>query len=345
MNQFRNDRERRLRALWRLLFQYALYRYLAAILVGIFTFIALAVSEGTSLGEATTTPHTLSPALWATSYMVSLLAAVVSVWLAGRFLDHRPFSGFGLQLDRTWWFDLCFGLALGALLMTAIFSVELAAGWVTVTGTFEVASQGDSFALAIGLPLVAFVCVGFYEELLSRGYQLQNMAEGLNFPSLGPKGAVLLAWVLSSVVFGLLHLANPNASLVSTASITFAGLLLGTGYVLTGRLAIPIGIHITWNFFQGNVFGFPVSGIEPIGATFVSIDQGGPPLFTGGAFGPEAGLLDPAVSIVGSLLIWLWVRAHSGKAGIQSSIAEPPAGVVKPAQGGSHDGPIQESRT
>ncbi|MCA1740534.1 MAG: CPBP family intramembrane metalloprotease, partial [Actinobacteria bacterium] len=160
----------------------------------------------------------------------------------------------------------------------------------------------------------------------------QNMAEGLNFPSLGSKRAVLLAWVLSSAIFGLLHLANPNASLSSTVNITFAGLLLGAGYVLTGRLAIPIGLHIAWNFFQGNVFGFPVSGIGPIGATFISIEQGGPTLFTGGAFGPEAGLLDPAASLVGSLLIWLWVRARSGKADIQSSIAEPPgakAEVVK----------------
>ena len=345
MNQFRSYREKRLRAFWRLLLQYALYRYIAVVLVGSSTFILLAVSEGMSLREATAAPRTVSPALWTISYVASLVAAVASVWLAGRFLDRRPFSGFGLRLDRIWWLDLCFGLVLGALLMTAIYCVELAAGWVTVTDTFEVTSEGDSFALAIVIPLVAFVCVGFYEELLSRGYQLQNMAEGLNFPSLGPKNAVLLAWVLSSVVFSLLHLANPNASLVSTANITFAGLLLGTGYVLTGRLAIPIGIHITWNFFQGNVFGFPVSGIGPIGATFVSIAQGGPPLLTGGAFGPEAGLLDPAASLIGSLLIWLWVRARSGTANIQVSIAEPPAGVVKPAQEGSPDTPAPETRT
>jgi hypothetical protein len=119
---------------------------------------------------------------------------------------------------------------------------------------------------------------------------------------------------------------------ISTLSITFAGLLLGTGYVLTGRLAIPTGLHITWNFFQGNIFGFPVSGLEPLGATFISIEQGGPTLFTGGAFGPEAGLLDPAATIVGSLLIWLWVRARSGDGRLELSIAESPSDRAKEAK-------------
>ena len=177
--------------------------------------------------------------------------------------------------------------------------------------------------------MVLFLCVGIYEELLSRGYQLKNMAEGLNYPGIGPRGAILLAWILSSSVFGLAHLANPGSTLVSTVNIAFAGLLLGVGYVLTGSLAIPIGLHITWNFFQGNVFGFPVSGMDDIGATFFEISQGGPTSITGGAFGPEAGLVDIISSVVGSFLIVLWVRFRSGKATLETSIAEPPVQKTK----------------
>jgi membrane protease YdiL (CAAX protease family) len=332
-NPFLNEQERRLRAFWRLLLQYVLFSNGAVVLAGVFGLASLASLEGVGLGEDPSKSLAASPAFRTTSYVAaSLVATLVSVWLAGRFFDRRPFSGFGLRFDRVWWLEFCFGLALGALLMTTIFFVELAAGWITVTGTFETVGNGRPFSLAILLPLVVFVCVGFYEELLSRGYQLQNMAEGLNFPTLGPRGAILLAWLLSSALFGLLHLANPNASLISTLSITFAGLLLGTGYLLTGRLAIPIGLHITWNFFQGNVFGFPVSGLEPLSATFVSIEQGGPSLFTGGAFGPEAGLLDPAATIVGSLLIWLWVCTRSGDGRLKLSIAEPPRGRAEEAK-------------
>ncbi len=322
---FYNGYERRLRAFWRLLFQFVLYM-LGEVVLGGLVLLGFILAGGMEFGEETISRVVSSPAFLATGGVASLVAVLVSVWITGRFFDRRPFSGFGLRLDREWWLDLGFGLCLGALLMTAIFLIELTAGWIEVTGTFK-SPVGMSFFPTILAPMVLFLCVGVYEELLSRGYQLTNMAEGLNYSGLGPRGAVVLAWVLSSSLFGLLHLANPNATLVSTINIAFAGLLLGTGYVLTGRLGISIGLHITWNFFQGNVFGFPVSGTDDLGAKFISIEQGGPTLFTGGVFGPEAGLLDLAATIVGSLLIWLWVRARSGKATLQTSIAEPPEGT------------------
>jgi uncharacterized protein len=186
-----------------------------------------------------------------------------------------------------------------------------------------------SFFLAIVAPMVLFFCTGISEELVFRGYQLKNIAEGLNFSRVGPKRAILLAWILSSTVFGLLHLTNPNATAISAINIAVTGLLLGVGYLLTGRLAISIGLHMSWNFFEGNVFGFPVSGLEPVGAEFISIEQGGPLLWTGGAFGPEAGLVDIAVSVIGSLLILLWVRARSGRVALQTSLAEPPTSQVE----------------
>ncbi|QIN77825.1 CPBP family intramembrane metalloprotease [Rubrobacter marinus] len=324
MGFFVNEHERRPRAPWRLLFQVFVY-FAVQLAFGVLALAVLALASGGSseppgggigLGS--------SPLALVLGGLLSLVAALVSVWLAGRFLDRRPFSGFGLGLSREWWIDLGFGLLLGAVLMTSIFLVELAAGWVRITGTFATGGGTSSFPLAILAPLVLFLCVGFGEELVSRGYQLKNMAEGLDYPGIGPRGAILLAWVLSSSVFGLAHLANPGSSLVSTINIAFAGLLLGVGYVLTGRLAIPIGLHITWNFFQGNVFGFPVSGMDDIGASFIEISQGGPTFLTGGPFGPEAGLVDIVASVAGSLLIVLWVRLRSGKATLQTSIAEPP---------------------
>jgi membrane protease YdiL (CAAX protease family) len=168
--------------------------------------------------------------------------------------------------------------------------------------------------------LVVFGLVGFYEEAFSRGYGLKNLAEGLNLPFLGPRGAVVAAWVISSVFFGVGHAMNPHTSVISTLGVTAAGLQLGLGYVLTGRLGIPVGLHFSWNFFQGNVFGFPVSGRD-FGASFLGISQGGPGVWTGGAFGPEAGLLGFLACLLGGLLIILWVRGMYGPLGLLSDIA------------------------
>jgi uncharacterized protein len=312
------------RALWRLIGQFAVFVVATTLLTSLlaiswFFVSAPEVASGNAARSAAD-----SPALLFIGSLASLLSAFFSVWLAGRVLDRRPFVDFGFRLDGGWWLDCLFGMVLGALLMTTIFLIELGLGWVTVEGAFETVEPGRRFALAILLPAGIFVCVGVYEETLSRGYQLRNAAEGLNYPVLGPHGAVLLAWVLSSIFFGALHAANPNATTVSTLNIAMAGLMLGFGYVLTGELAIPIGLHITWNFFQGSVFGLPVSGLRPVGATFLSTEQGGPTLWTGGPFGPEAGLLGPAAMILGGLLIAVWVRLRSGNLSVHTPIAEGP---------------------
>jgi membrane protease YdiL (CAAX protease family) len=250
---------------------------------------------------------------------ISLVATLITVWLAGRFLDRRRFADFGLHMHGNWWIDFCFGLALGALLMGLVFLTEWAAGWVALAGFLQPASTGLPFIPGILVSLTAYVCVGIYEELQSRGYHLKNLAEGLGF--IKPKGAIIFATLLSSAVFGILHAGNPNASFISTFNIFLAGLFLALGYILTGELAIPIGLHITWNFFQGNVFGFPVSGTKA-GATFIAIEQGGSDLITGGAFGPEGGLIGITAMILGSILMVLWMRVRYGQVAILEKLVK-----------------------
>ena len=325
MGPFFDESTGRLRALWRLLLQYLTYRILVPLLVNLLAVAWLLTGSGQrASGGLDASALAGAPAIPLIGSVAGLIGALLSVWLAGRFLDRRPFADFGFHLNGGWWLDLFFGMALGALLMTVVFLAELGLGWVTVTGAFESLVPGMPFWLAILIPAALFLCVGFYEELISRGYQLRNAAEGLNLPGLGARNAVLLAWLLSSAFFGYLHATNPNATLLSTVNVALAGLMLGCGYVLTGELAIPIGLHITWNFFQGVVYGFPVSGLRVGGATFLSLDQGGPDLWTGGPFGPEGGLFGPAAMISGVFLTILWVRLRRGRVGVHIPIAEGP---------------------
>lgn len=306
-----------MRALWRILLQLLIFLVLSGVPGALVASVILLVTGGFKSLAISGVPLAW---LQVTSAIVSLIAIFLSLLIAGRVLDRRPFADFGFHVSRNWWADLGFGLALGAFLMFLIFGIEYLAGWVTVTGRYQSNIEGLTFPVGLAISVVLFLCVGIYEEAFSRGYHLRNFAEGLAFPALGASKALILGWLFSSVVFGVLHLGNPGASLFSTVNIIIAGLLLGLGFVLTGELAIPIGLHITWNFFQGNVFGFPVSGTTPF-VSFLAIKQNGPVLFTGGVFGPEAGLVGLLAMLIGSLLIVLWVQRRYGKVVLQERLA------------------------
>ncbi|NJO08179.1 MAG: CPBP family intramembrane metalloprotease, partial [Chloroflexaceae bacterium] len=285
-----------LRLIWRLLI-------LAVLFVVTITILAISISVGFEHGTRilSTLPG---------GSLISLLAALISVWLAARFIDRRPWADYGMHLNWHWWLDLGYGLALGAFLMTIIALAEWRMGWITITTTFRTPSPGDSYWIEILLPLLGFLCVGIYEELLFRGYLIRNLAEGFTMPQIGARYALHIAWILSSVIFGLAHGANPNSSSISSINLILAGLGLGLAYVLTGELAIPIGIHITWNLFQGTVFGFPVSGQDFSQTTLIAIAQHGDELWTGGRFGPEAGIIGILAMGAEVLLIltWVWLR-------------------------------------
>jgi membrane protease YdiL (CAAX protease family) len=310
-----NDAERRPRALFRVV-----------LLVVVTALLAVGTSLGASVGVgpvrawlAATVSEAAATALAAVAG-IALTGGTVSlaVLIAGRYIDRRRLRDFGLRFDRGWWLDCGFGLALGAGLMTLLVLVGLGAGWVRITDTVRPRS---GFAVRFLGLVVAFVVVGVYEELLLRGYLLTNAAEGL-VRRLGDRGAVVGATLLSSLVFGLAHTTNPNATLLSTVAIVVAGIMLAVGYVLTGELAVPIGLHTTWNLFQGGVYGFPVSGLG-VGASLVVVEETGPDLVTGGDFGPEAGLLGLGAMVVGTVAIAAWARWRTGDLRLDPRVTTP----------------------
>ncbi|HEX3073815.1 MAG TPA: CPBP family intramembrane glutamic endopeptidase, partial [Ignavibacteriales bacterium] len=144
------------------------------------------------------------------------------------------------------------------------------------------------------------------------GYHLINITEGIYHPSIGIQLAVYFAVIISSSVFGIGHLGNPGATWVSTVNIILAGVLLAVGMVFTKQLGISIGLHISWNFFQGNIFGFAVSGTT-VNFSLINIRTTGSELFTGGAFGPEAGLVGVFAMLMGIALILFYIKARYGR--------------------------------
>jgi hypothetical protein len=188
------------------------------------------------------------------------------------------------------------GFGLGFVCMACIVGWMAAAGWYQVTAVFP---NWIALAGAVGFYLV----VAFVEETISRGYLLRWIE--LRIGSLGALGA-------SSLAFGLLHIFNPHATVLAGVAIAVeAGVLLGAAYLLTRRLWLPIGIHWAWNLFEGPVYGTKVSGMTPHGA-LLRPAVSGPDIWTGGAFGPEAGLVALIVGTVGGLAL-LAAAARKGR--------------------------------
>ena len=272
--------EPRLRAGWRL--------FLQTLLLFVFGIVvSFAGSLFGGIGSAAS--------IWA--QVLNLIAVTGSIYVARRWLDKRSFESLGLKLNQQTLMDILAGIGITFVQMGFIYIVMLGLGWLTFTGF---AWQFDSARVVITNVLtffIVFVFVGWNEELLSRGYHLQTIASGFN-----------LFWgvIISSAVFGLLHLGNPNATWVSAAGIFFAGIYLAFGYIRTKQLWLSIGLHIGWNFFEGVGFGFPVSGLDIY--PLLRINVTGPELWTGGAFGPEAGLIVLPSLLVGGLLIYLYTQ-------------------------------------
>jgi hypothetical protein len=227
----------------------------------------------------------------------SFFAINLSVYLARRFLDRRSMVSLGLDRGRQAPWDLLAGFLIAGVMMLLIYFVERAAGWLTFQGFAWQNARLAETALTTLTLLVVFIIVGWQEELLSRGYLLQNIADGFN-----------LFWgvLLSSFLFALGHIFNPNMGWPAAAGLFLAGIFLAYAYLRTRRLWLPIGLHIGWNFFESTVLGFPVSGLSLFSLIQHSID--GPEWLTGGAFGPEAGLvLLPALAL-GTILVYYYTR-------------------------------------
>ena len=109
------------------------------------------------------------------------------------------------------------------------------------------------------------------------------------------------ALILSSVLFSLMHIINANLTMIGVVNLFLAGILLGIYYIHKTNLWFPIGMHLTWNFFQGPVFGYKVSGFQT--ESILTQEIQGNSIITGGAFGFEGSILATLLSIIMIILI------------------------------------------
>lgn len=226
-------------------------------------------------------------------FVAGLLGALASLGiyaLAVRLAEKRKASEIALRPMLP---QLCFGLLTGVAMFSAVMGI------MAVFGLYDIQATGRASAW---IPLRKALQAGVVEELMMRAVLLR-----LLWRAFGP----WVAFAVSSAVFGLSHLGNPNATVFAAICIALeAGVMLSAFYALTGRVWVSIGVHMAWNFTQGYVFGTAVSGTEPGPAIARSLPNATvPEWLTGGAFGPEASLPGLVVCLaVGLAVVWLAMR-------------------------------------
>lgn len=171
--------------------------------------------------------------------------------------------------------DVGLGLIVGAVYFCTIAAI------LVLPGYYRVVDVNNCWTdLLISFASCFMVACG--EEVMFRGILFKMIDERFN---------TMAALLASGLLFGLMHLLNPGATLWRAVAIAVeAGFLLGAAYKCSGTLWIPIGIHWAWNFTEGNIFGFNVSGSSESIRLLVP-EISGPDLLTGGDFGPEASIV------------------------------------------------------
>jgi hypothetical protein len=265
---FLNAEENRLRAGWRIL-----------VLLLTTLMVSLASAYPAKLGW------------WPSSFTwvayLSMASAALLAVVAG--IDRRrPLQALGFKFGRGGWRDLTLGFLVSLSAMGFMFALSWRCGWVQVDGGPQ-AGAGIAFYASLAGQLAFYSFSVFYEEALCRGYLLRNLYEGFQGRHLGPKAASVMALVVSSLLFGLMHVRNRNATILSFLVLVLLGGLMGWVYLVRGSLAMPIGLHLGWNFAMGTIFGLPVSGVASGTSVFI-VREHGPALWTGDGFGPDAGM-------------------------------------------------------
>ena len=243
-------------------------------------------------------------------YLTGFILGLIAMWLGKTNLEGLFFPAitittilsillvitFRLLLDRKSLFSMglgwkgreaLLGFLLGPALLGAGASILYLSGhlhWID--------SLIDTNDLLIGLGIMAMVAVG--EELVFRGYILNNLLESLD---------KWMALGISSLLFALIHLDNDGVHAIALINLVLGGMLLGINYIYTRNLWFSIFFHFSWNFFQGPVLGFRVSGVGLQG--ILQQELSGSPLLTGDVFGFEGSIIDTALTVISLLLLWV----------------------------------------
>lgn len=213
------------------------------------------------------------------SSCVVLIPALIVGSLCGKLLEGLSFSAIGVPVTGKAAVNLVLGCFVGVATFAFAVLITVFGGGLSFTQNPEVF---NSLWPSIGVPLLVFAAAAAFEEAFFRGYIFQTLTRS---------GYAWLAILITAVPFGVVHLGNPNAGVVSTINTVLAGVWFGLAYLKTRDLWFVWGVHWFWNWTQGSVFGIEVSGLTDLSSGSLLVEKDlGPHWLTGTTYGIEGGI-------------------------------------------------------
>jgi uncharacterized protein len=246
-------------------------------------------------GGTADTKNTADLRLLYLPFIINAVLSVVIVWAFRKIIDRQSLFSLGFDFNK-YGAHAAVGFFLGILLLctgTLILYFTKNLQWVDIN------FNGNDLFISFGLMII----VALYEEVVFRGYILNNLLVSVN---------KWVALFISAALFALAHSANPDFSILAAVNIFLAGILLGVNYIYTKNLWFAVMLHFSWNFFQGPILGYEVSGLNL--QSLLQHEIHGSELLTGGKFGFEGSLLAAILYIVAiAALVWIYHKKYQLK--------------------------------
>ena len=222
---------------------------------------------------------------------ITLASVLIATWVMLRRIDKLPWSEVGLDRSAASPPIVIKGAALGGLTIGAASLLLLATHMLRIDPT----GPGNWWGQA-GQSTILLLPAAFFEELFIRGYVFAILRRAAGWK---------MALIITSIVFGLLHVTNPGADAESILAVIVAGFFLGTVFLVTRSLYATGAAHFAWNWVMSGALHIAVSGIPSNDPDYRVVDSG-PDWLTGGQWGPEGGLAAVAAMFV--VLFYLYGR-------------------------------------
>ncbi|EHJ01410.1 Abortive infection protein [Clostridium sp. DL-VIII] len=227
--------------------------------------------------------------------LIQCICMIFYVILFWGIFERKSIKDIGLTKTKGSLSDLCFGVIIGAMSFIIVALVLIC----TKSVKLQSGLSKTSILYPLIIQLIIFIFVGISEELFSRGYCMNILKEG--------RKSWFIPIIVSSVIFSLLHSMNQGISLLAYINLFLFAVFMAGIYIKTKNLWMCIGYHTAWNYFQGPIFGFSVSGAETDSLYNIRVISSN--IINGGSFGPEGGLVVTMVLVI-SIFITYKFSSH-----------------------------------